>query len=141
MTLEDSVDLVLFAMKEGRSGDIYVQKAPSCYISDLAEATRSLLKPDSKIKIIGTRHGEKLYETLLTKEELAKAEDMGRYFRVPADNRELNYEQYFTQGQADEEREYNSHNTDILGVAEIRELLMRLSVVQDAMEGMGGAVQ
>ena len=133
MTLEESVDLVLFAMEKGRAGDIYVQKAPSCYISDLAEAVRTILKADNEIKIIGTRHGEKLYESLLSKEEFAKAEDMGSYFRVPADNRTLNYDQYYTEGQVVEDREYNSHNTEILGIDEISQILMKLQVIRDAM--------
>jgi UDP-glucose 4-epimerase len=133
MTLEDAVELVLFALEQGQSGDTYVQKAPSCYISDLAEAVKVLLKADNEIKVIGTRHGEKLYETLLTKEEFAKTEDLGNYYRVPADNRDLNYAQYFTEGQTVDEYEYNSHNTKILGLEEVKALLLRLPVIQEAM--------
>jgi len=132
MTLDDSVELVLYAMKNGQPGDIYVQKAPSCYLSDLAEAIKSLLNADSEIKIIGTRHGEKLYETLLTREEFAKAEDLGNYYRVPADNRDLNYNLFFAEGKQVDEQEYNSHNTEILGFEGIKELLMKLPVIRDA---------
>ena len=132
MTLEDAVELVLFALKQGQSGDTYVQKAPSCYIGDLAVAVKELLKADSEIKTIGTRHGEKLYESLLTKEEFAKAEDLGDYYKIPADNRDLNYALYFTEGQSVEEREYNSHNTTILGLEGIKEMLLRLPIIREA---------
>jgi len=135
MTLEESIDLVLFALHNGVAGDTYVQKAPACYISDLAEAMRQLLNPHHDIKIIGTRHGEKLYETLLTKEEYAKADDKGRYYRVPADSRDLNYDRYFTQGGAAEEHEYNSHNTEILDVDGIKDMLLKLDIIREAMEG------
>jgi UDP-glucose 4-epimerase len=131
MTLEDAVDLVLYAMEHGAPGDVYVQKAPACHISTLAEAIRELLDPDAEIKTIGTRHGEKLYETLPAKEEYAKAEDLGGYYRIPADNRDLNYSKYFTEGQIAEEREYNSHNTQILGKEEVKTLLMKLPIVYE----------
>ena len=134
MTLEDAVELVLFALKQGQSGDTYVQKAPSCYIGDLAVAVKELLKADSEIKTIGTRHGEKLYESLLTKEEFAKAEDLGDYYKIPADNRDLNYALYFTEGQSVEEREYNSHNTTILGLEGIKEMLLRLPIIREAVK-------
>jgi UDP-glucose 4-epimerase len=133
MTLEESVGLVLYAMQNGQPGDIYVQKAPSSYISDLAEAVRQLLSPRHEIKVIGTRHGEKLYETLLTKEEYAKSGDEGHYYRVPADNRDLNYGRFYTEGQETEENEYNSHNTKILDIAGIKEMLLKLDIVRDAM--------
>ena len=133
MTLEDSIDLVLFAMAKGQPGDIYVQKAPSCTIGDLACAIKFLLKADNPIEIIGTRHGEKIYETLLTREEYAKAQDLGNYFRVPADNRDLNYNLYFAEGQQSEDREYNSHNTTMLDSKGIQELLLRLPIIQEAM--------
>lgn len=130
MTLDESVELVIFALKEGRPGDIYVQKAPSCYIFDLAEAVKELISPNHETKIIGTRHGEKLYETLITREEFIKAEDKGRYYCVPADNRDLNYAQYFTEGQAKEGSEYNSHNTEILDIGQVKKLLMKLEIVK-----------
>jgi len=133
MTLEDSINLVLFALSNGQSGDIYVQKAPSCFISDLALAVKTLLNADSEIKVIGTRHGEKLYETLLTREEFAKAEDLGDYYRVPADNRDLNYNLYFDEGQEKDDAEYNSHNTQILDIDEVKQMLMKLSIIQEAM--------
>jgi len=134
MTLEDAVELVLFALEKGQAGDTYVQKAPSCYISDLAGAVKELLKANNEIKIIGTRHGEKLYETLLTKEEFAKSEDLENYYRVPADNRDLNYAQYFSEGQTVDEREYNSHNTKILGLTEVKEMLLRLPEIKEALK-------
>ena len=133
MTLEDSVDLVLFAMEHGNPGDIYVQKAPACRVEDLAMAVKSLLNAHNDVSTIGTRHGEKLFETLLTKEEFAKSQDMGDYFKVPADNRDLNYNQYFAQGHQVEEREYNSHNTDILDQEGIKQMLLKLPIIQEAM--------
>jgi len=134
MTLEDSVDLVLYAMEHGRGGDLYVQKAPSCYISDLAGAVKSLLAADNDVKTIGVRHGEKLYETLLTKEEFAKAIDLGEYFKVPADNRDLNYGLYFSEGKEVDEREYNSHTTEILDVSAVKQLLLKLPIIQEAIK-------
>jgi len=134
MTLADSVDLVLFALENGQSGDLYVQKAPACYIADLAQALKELFNADNEINIIGTRHGEKLYETLLTREEYAKCEDLGNYFRVPADHRDLNYGLYFAEGQQVEEREYNSHNTEILNVEGIKKLLLKLPIVQEVLK-------
>ncbi len=132
MTLESAVELVLFAFENGQAGDIYIQKAPSCYVSDLAKAVQSLLNADSEITVIGTRHGEKLYETLLTKEEFAKAENLGDYFRIPADNRSLNYDLYFTEGKEVEEREYNSNNTEILDIERVKEMLTGLDVIKKA---------
>jgi len=133
MTLEDSIDLVLFAMLNGQAGDIYVQKSPACYISDLANAVNELLDAKSGVSIIGTRHGEKLYETLLTREEFAKAEDKGDYYRVPADNRDLNYNLYFAEGKQAQDGEYNSHNTRILDLQGTKELLMKLDIIREAM--------
>ena len=132
MSLDDAVDLVLYAFKYARQGDIFVQKAPASTILDLAIAVKELFNTDSEIKVIGTRHGEKLYETLLTREELAKAEDMGDYYRIVPDERDLNYGKYFTEG---EEKisatgDYNSHNTQRLSVAEIKEKLLKLDYIK-----------
>lgn len=132
MSLEDSVDLVLHAFQHGRQGDIFVQKAPACTIEDLAAALTSLFKSPVPSKIIGTRHGEKLYETLVSREEMAKAEDMGRYFRVPADNRDLNYELFISQGSpaANSVEDYTSHNTERLSVGQVKALLLTLDFVR-----------
>lgn len=134
MTLEDAVELVLFAFERGRPGDLFVQKAPAATIETLAEALKQLLALKDEVKIIGTRHGEKLYETLLTREERAVAEDFGRYFRVPADNRNLNYNQYFSEGdtRVSELEDYNSHNTKRLNVEEMMELLRALPEIREA---------
>jgi UDP-N-acetylglucosamine 4,6-dehydratase/5-epimerase len=133
MSLEEAVELVVFAFKNAEAGDIMVQKAPASTIGDLAQAVKELFNADNEIKVIGTRHGEKLYETLLTKEEYLVAEDMGGFFRVPADKRDLNYDKYFVQG--DEklsiEREYNSHNTEILNIEQIKEKLLQLDYVKE----------
>ena len=133
MSLEDSVDLVLHAFEHGMQGDIFVQKAPASTIGDLAVAISELFDVPLKTRIIGTRHGEKLYESLVSREEMAKAQDMGRYWRVPADNRDLNYELYISEGSpaANAVDDYTSHNTTRLGVPEIRELLLTLSEVRD----------
>ena len=114
MNLDEAVDLVVFAFTHGQPGDLFVQKSPACTIGDLAKATQELFG-DTGIRIIGERHGEKLYETLLTEEEAAKAIDMGGYYRVPADNRDLNYDKYFVEGRTEEKllHQYNSHNTDL----------------------------
>lgn len=135
MSLDDALDLVLYAFEHGEQGDIFVQKAPAATIGDLAIALKELLGAPSPVRIIGTRHGEKLYETLLTREELANAEDRGGYYRVKADDRDLNYNKYFIEG---EERvskldDYNSHNTQRLTVPEIMEKLSDLDVVAEAM--------
>jgi UDP-N-acetylglucosamine 4,6-dehydratase/5-epimerase len=137
MTIEDSVDLVLYAFENGRPGDVFVQKAPAATLETLALALKQLLKADNPIRIIGTRHGEKLYETLLTREEFAKAEDQGGYYRVPADVRDLNYNQYFTEGEPElsAKHDYNSHNTSRLDVAGIIDLLLKLDSVQSALRG------
>lgn len=133
MSLEDSVDLVLHAFEHGQQGDIFVQKAPASTVGDLAQALRELFENNSPVRVIGTRHGEKLYESLISREEMAKAEDMDRYYRIPADNRDLNYKKYFVEG---EERisgfdDYTSHNTHRLDVAEIKQLLLKLDYIQD----------
>jgi UDP-glucose 4-epimerase len=131
MTLEDAVDLVLFAYENGKNGDLFVQKSPASTIHDLAQALIELYQSKSKIKVIGTRHGEKLYETLVNREEMAKATDMGNYFRVSADNRSLNYESYFSEGQKKLSvlEDYHSHNTERLDVEGTKRLLMKLEMV------------
>lgn len=136
MTLDDAVDLVLFAFEHGKPGDLFVQKAPAATLVTLAAALKQLLHVDNPVNIIGTRHGEKLYETLLTREERSKSEDLGGYFRVSADNRDLNYSLYFTQGseQKSEMADYNSHNTTRLDVAGMMELLLKLPEVRQACE-------
>jgi UDP-glucose 4-epimerase len=137
MSLDDAVDLVLYAFSNARQGDIFVQKAPASTILDLAIAVKELFDADNEIKIIGTRHGEKLYETLLTREELAKAEDMGDYYRIIPDDRDLNYGKYFTEGEQkiSEIEDYNSHNTQRLMVAEIKEKLLKLEFIQQEIAG------
>jgi UDP-glucose 4-epimerase len=133
MKLEEAVELVLFAYENAEAGDIMVQKAPACTIGDLAKAIKELFNGDNEIKIIGTRHGEKLFETLLTKEEYLVAEDLGGFFRVPADTRDLNYDKYFEDGEKElsGNREYNSHNTKRLTVEEVKEKLLELDYVQN----------
>ncbi|MDF3031552.1 MAG: dehydratase [Moraxellaceae bacterium] len=132
MTLADSVDLVLHAFQHARQGDLFVQKAPAATVGDLAQALLELAGRDNPVKIIGTRHGEKRCETLVSREELAKAEDMGRYFRVPADNRDLNYKKYFVEGeqQISALDDYTSENTQRLSVAEIKTLLRSIDYVK-----------
>lgn len=132
MTLEDAVDLVLYAFENGRQGDIFVQKSPACTIEVLAKSLIELYNSKSTIKTIGTRHGEKVYETLVNREDMVKAEDCGNYYRIPADNRNLNYEQYFSEGDINVSQleEYHSHNTDILNVEEMKKLLMKLPIIR-----------
>ena len=132
MTLQDAVELVLFAFENGKPGDLFVQKAPAATIETLAIALRELLGAKNPVKVIGTRHGEKLYETLLTREERAGATDLGGYFRVPADNRDLNYNLYFSEGNADVSKleDYNSHNTTRLDVDAMKALLLKLDEVR-----------
>ncbi len=132
MTLEDAVDLVLFAYENGLNGDVFIQKSPASTIHDLAQALIELYKSKSKIKVIGTRHGEKLYETLVNREEMAKATDMGHYFRVSADNRSLNYESYFSEGQKKLSvlEDYHSHNTERLDVEGTKKLLMKIEMIR-----------
>lgn len=135
MTIEDAVDLVIYAFKHGNPGDIFIQKAPSSTIGILALAIKKLLAAENPIEVIGTRHGEKLYETLLTREEMSVAEDLGGYFRVPADNRDLNYAAFFSEGREEvsAKEDYNSHNTPQLGVEQMCELLLKLDLVRQAM--------
>ncbi len=132
MTLSDAVDLVLFAFRHGQPGDLFVQKAPAATIGTLSQALQELAGTQLPLKVIGTRHGEKLFETLLTREERAKAEDLGSYFRVPADNRDLNYNLFFNEGQGalSKIEDYNSHNTRRLDVQGMKEQLLRLSEVR-----------
>ncbi|MBN1364267.1 MAG: polysaccharide biosynthesis protein [Syntrophaceae bacterium] len=137
MSIEDAVDLVLYAFNHGQSGDMFVQKSPAATIEILALASKKIFKADNPIKIIGTRHGEKRHETLLTREEMARAEDLGGYFRIPADTRGLNYNLYFSEG---EEKiamleDYNSSNTDQLDVDGMVELLLTLDIVKDELKG------
>ena len=132
MSIDDAVDLVLFAYQHGKPGDIFVQKAPAATIETLALAIKELFGATNPVRVIGTRHGEKLFETLLTREERLKAEDMGSYFRVPADNRDLNYNVYFAEGREtlSREEDYHSHNTQRLDVAGMMAMLMHLELVQ-----------
>ncbi len=132
MTLEDAVDLVLYAFLNGKNGDLFVQKAPAVTLDVLANSLIELYKSNSKIRVIGTRHGEKLYESLVTREEMAKAEDMGQYFRVPCDGRDLNYDKYFIEGQekVSEFEDYHSHNAQRLNVNEITGLLRKLDIIK-----------
>ena len=137
MTIEDAVELVVFAFQHGHAGDIFVQKAASATIETLARALSKLLRAENPINVIGTRHGEKKFETLLTREELVVAEDLGGYYRVPADNRDLNYASYFSQGRAavSRQEEYNSQSVPLLDVDGLGELLLKLDCVQRAMKG------
>ncbi len=136
MALEEAVDLVLFAFENGVSGDILVQKAPACTIETLAQAVKELFGCDQDIKIIGIRHGEKMYETLLTNEECAKAADMGNFYRVPSDKRDLNYDKYFTDGDTQRNvlSEFNSNNTTILNVEQVKEKLLSLDYIREELE-------
>jgi len=133
MTLDDAVDLVLFAFENGRPGDIFVQKSPATTIEILAKALLQLYKSNIPYKIIGTRHGEKLYETLVNREEMANAEDLGEYYRIPSDTRDLNYNSFFIEGQAQISKinEYNSHNTKRLDLEETKKLLLKLDFIKD----------
>lgn len=133
MTLDDAVDLVIFAFKHAQNGDLFVQKAPSATLEVLAQALKELYNSNSPVNIIGTRHGEKLYETLVTQEEMAKAVDMGNYYRIPCDTRDLNYDKYFTEGseKINEVETYNSENTELLSVDEMKKLLLKLDMVRN----------
>ncbi len=139
MSLEEAVELVMFAFQNAQAGDIMVQKAPASTIGDLAQAVKELFKAENEIKIIGTRHGEKLYETLLTKEEYFVAEDMGGFFRVPTDQRDLNYDKYFIEGKQElsTENEYNSNNTKQLNIEQIKEKLLQLEYVRNELQLAG----
>ena len=133
MTLDDAVDLVLYAFEHGHNGDLFVQKAPAVTLNVLAEALKQLYKVNTEVKTIGTRHGEKLYETLVTREEMAKAIDMGNYYRIPCDNRDLNYDKFFTEGNEDIARieDYHSHNTVRLDVEGMKQLLLKLRFIRE----------
>ena len=137
MSLDEAVELVLFAFEHGRSGDLFVNKAPAGTIADLAQALIELCKATNEIKIIGTRHGEKLYETLCTREEMSKAEDMGMFYRIPADNRDLNYNQYFSEGETEVSviEDYHSHNTEQVNVEGMKKLLSTLPLVRKEVFG------
>ena len=132
MSIEDAVDLVIYAFMNGKSGDIFVRKAQAATVATIAEALKRIFRSDNPIQLIGTRHGEKLYETLLTREEMARTEDLGKYYRIPADTRDLNYNLYFTEGEekVSKEQDYNSHNTKRLDLGELIEMLSKLDIVQ-----------
>ena len=135
MSLEDSVKLVLYAFEHGRQGDIFVQKAPASTVGDLAQALKELFEGDNPVNIIGTRHGEKLYESLLSREEMARAEDLGQYYRIPSDDRDLNYSKYFEQGEKKVSSldDYTSHNTERLNVEGVKTLLKKLDFINGAL--------
>ena len=139
MSLEEAVDLVLFAFENGESGDILVQKAPACTIEVLAQAVKELFAPETEIKVIGIRHGEKMYETLLTNEECSNAIDMGNFYRVPADKRGLNYDKYFKDGDTERNTltEFNSNNTDLWTIEQVKEKLLSLSYIQNELANWG----
>lgn len=133
MTLDDAVDLVIYAFQHGTNGDLFVQKAPAATLDVLAEALKELYHTDTEVKVIGTRHGEKLYETLVTREEMAKAEDMGEYYRIPCDTRDLNYDKFFVEGneEASKIEDYHSHNTKRLDVEGMKQLLLKLEFIRE----------
>jgi UDP-glucose 4-epimerase len=137
MSLDEAVELVLFAFENGNQGDLFVNKAPAGTIGDLAQALKELCNATNEVKVIGTRHGEKLYETLCTREEMVKAEDMGEFYRIPADNRNLNYAQYFSEGEEDVSliEDYHSHNTEQLGVEGMKKLLSQLPLIRKEVFG------
>ncbi len=134
MTLEESVDLVLYAFEHARPGDIFVQKAPASTVADLAQAMKELLKAKSEIKVIGTRHGEKLYESLVSREEMVRSEDLEGYYRISADTRDLNYAKYFVEGELKVSKidDYTSHNTKRLNVNEVKQTLLKLDIIREA---------
>jgi UDP-N-acetylglucosamine 4,6-dehydratase/5-epimerase len=133
MSLEDSVDLVLYAFEHGTQGDIFVQKAPASTVQDLAVALKEVFNQNGEIRLIGTRHGEKLYESLISREEMAHAQDMGGYYRIPADNRDLNYAKYFSEGEEKIAQfdDYTSHNTQRLNIEQVKALLLKLDYIQE----------
>jgi UDP-glucose 4-epimerase len=133
MSLEDSVDLVLHAYAHGRQGDIFVQKAPASTVADLAQAIKEIFEKQDEVIVIGTRHGEKLYESLISREEMAHAQDMGAYYRIPADNRDLNYAKYFSEGEKEISQldDYTSHNTERLNVEQVKTLLLKLDFIRE----------
>jgi UDP-N-acetylglucosamine 4,6-dehydratase len=136
MSLDESVDLVLHSFEHAQPGDIFVQKAPASTIGDLARALCELLDARNEIRVIGTRHGEKLYESLVSREEMARAADLGRYYRIPADSRDLNYDKYFIEGETaiSQFDDYTSHNTRRLDVAQVKEVLRGLDIVREALD-------
>ncbi len=136
MSLEEAVDLVLYAFEHGKSGDILVQKAPACTIEVLAQAVKEIFDPSAEVRVIGIRHGEKMYEALLTNEECANAMDLGDFYRVPADNRDLNYDKYFTDGNKERNplHEFDSNNTELLNVGQVKEKLLQLPYIQNELE-------
>jgi UDP-glucose 4-epimerase len=136
MSLDESVDLVLHAFEHARPGDIFVQKAPASTVGDLAQALKDLLRAPNEIRVIGTRHGEKLYESLVSREEMARVEDLGRYFRIPADSRDLNYDRYFVEGQTSISKidDYTSHNTQRLELADLKRVLSGLPMVREHLD-------
>ncbi len=140
MSLDDAVDLVLYAFENGQQGDTFVQKAPASTIGDLAQAIKELFNADNPIQVIGTRHGEKLYESLMTREEMAHAVDLGSYYRIPADNRDLNYNKYFIEGEQNvaQFEDYHSHNTERLNVEQVKEKLLSLQLVRDELAAWQG---
>lgn len=140
MSLEEAVELVVFAFRNASAGDIMVQKAPACTIEVLAKAVAELFDPEHEIKVIGIRHGEKMYETLLTNEECANAIDMGNFYRVPCDRRDLNYDKYFKEGNTERTKlsEFNSNNTQLLNVEQVKKKLLQLSYIQDELKIMRG---
>jgi len=132
MTLEDAVDLVLYAFKNGNQGDLFIQKAPAATISTLAQAIKELYNAANPIKIIGTRHGEKVYEVLVNREDMIKAEDMGSFYRIPADTRDLNYESFFSEGKdVSQIEEYHSHNTERLDLEGTKKMLLKLDIIRN----------
>lgn len=133
MTLDDAVDLVIYAFQHGKNGDLFVQKAPAATLDVLADALKDLYKMQTEVKVIGTRHGEKLYETLVTREEMAKAEDMGDYYRIPCDTRDLNYDKFFVEGneKVSKIEDYHSHNTKRLDVEGMKQLLLKLDFIRE----------
>jgi UDP-glucose 4-epimerase len=137
--LDEAVELVEYAFENARNGDLFVKKAPACTIRDLAEALAQLLEAKSEVRVIGTRHGEKLYETLVNREEMTKAEDLGGYFRIPSDGRDLNYDKFFVDGdeKVSSVAEYTSHNTERLEIEGVKALLLKLDCVKEAMERRG----
>ena len=136
MSLEDSVELVLHAFEHAHQGDIFVQKSPASSIQDLAFALKDLFDKDNQTQIIGTRHGEKLYETLISREEMVRAEDMGKYYRIPADGRDINYAQYFDEGEQkiSDQTDYTSHNTNQLTIDEVKKMLMKLEYIKEQLD-------
>jgi UDP-glucose 4-epimerase len=135
MSLDESVDLVLYAFEHAQPGDIFVQKAPASTVGDLAQAMKEMFNSYSEVKVIGTRHGEKLYESLLSREEMARADDLGDYYRIPADSRDLNYAKYFVEGEVNIPTfdDYTSHNTERLDVESVKQTLMKLDIIREAL--------